>query len=202
MTCCGALAGAVALPSGLSVAVSPFGAGAVGIGPHTHISVQGEVAIDQVIAATALDDVAAGTTEDDVAGAEAGDTRAEELLQPGDQGNAFGGQRTTQRAVLGDLRGIGVIAPQEVAELRSRQALDEGEAVEDAEVGGWKRRFEEVVDDHVGKHADIVELVADPVEAGTAVEVVGAFGGEEDVVTAFADHLIETAAKHHGIRPR
>ncbi|ELS27857.1 hypothetical protein ppKF707_1060 [Metapseudomonas furukawaii] len=165
----------------------------IGIGTDTDIGVQRQVAIDQVIPATPLDDVAAGTAEDDIAATEGGHTGAEELLQPGDQGDAFGGQGAAQRAVLGDLGGVGIVAPEDVTVLRAGQALDEGEAVEDPCVGSRHRRLEEVVDNHVGQHAEGVELVAHPVEAGAAVEVVGPFGAEEDVVTAFADHLVEAA---------
>ncbi|MCY1299525.1 hypothetical protein D9M70_490550 [compost metagenome] len=105
----------------LADAVDPaeLGPGSIDIGTHADIGVQRKVAIDQVIAAAAFDDVATGAAKDDVAGTEGGDARTEELLQASDQGDAFLGQHTAQRTVLRDLRGIGVVTPQDVAELRA-----------------------------------------------------------------------------------
>ena len=87
-----------------------------------------------------------------------------------------------------------VVAAQDVGEGRSRQAFHEREAIEDAGVRRRRRRLDEIVDQQVDGDAERVVLVGGPVEAGAAVEVVLALGADEDVVAAFAEHLVEAAA--------
>ena len=98
--------------------------------PHADAHVQPFVAIDQVAAAAALDDVAATAAEDDVARAERGHTGAEEVLQTINESDV--GEHAALGSGDGDIRRLGIIAAQEVAECRSRQPLRECEPIQDA----------------------------------------------------------------------
>src|SRR4030095_15852912 len=99
---------------------------------HADADVQPFVAIDEIVTAAALDDVAAATAENDVARTERGHAGAEELiehpLQDIDQRDV--GEYAAQGTVREDRGRVGIIAAQEVAERRSRQALGKGEAIE------------------------------------------------------------------------
>src|SRR5262245_34350311 len=87
-----------------------------------------------------------------------------------------------------------MVAAEDVGEVRAGEALHLGEAVQDALVGGGDRRLDEIVDEEVGGHAELVVGVAGPVEPAAAAEVVLAVGGDHDVVGALAVDLVEPAA--------
>ena len=165
---------------------------------HTDAHVEPAITVDQVVAAATFQHVAAATAEDDIAATEGGlrppEELGEHLLQVGDAGDALGSQQTALGTGLGDQRSIGVVAAQDVGMGRAGQAFHLGKAVEDTGIGWRHRRLDEVVDDQVDLHTDLIVLVHGPVEAGVAVEVIGAFGADHDVIAALAYHLVEARA--------
>ena len=185
---------------GHAVEAGDLGSSAVEVGAHADAHVQPLVAVDQVIAAAALDDVAAAATEDDVAGAERGHVGScgsgqylvEEGLQIFDQADI--GERAVLRAGDVDHGSVVIIAAQDVAERRPRQAFHLDEPVKQALVRWRHRRLDEVVDGHVNGHAKLVGRVAGPVETAAAVKMVLAVGEDHDVVAAFAVGFIEATA--------
>src|SRR5262249_43397249 len=80
---------------------------------------------------------------------------------------------------------------------RSRQPFREGEAIQDACVRWCHRRLEQVADEHVDSHAEPIEFVGAPVEAGSAVKMILALAADHDVVAAFADEFIESTGADH-----
>ena len=177
-----------------AVEAGDLGARSIGIRPHANAHVQPFVAVDDVVAAAAFDDVAAAAAEDDVAGTERGDTCAKQVLKPVDQGDASGIERAVLRADDVDHGRVGIIAAQDVALRRSRQAFHLGKPVKQALIGWRHRRFYEVVDQHVDGHAERIVLVAGPVETAAAAKMVLAVGEDHDVVAAFAVGFIEATA--------
>ena len=143
---------------------------------HDDAHVERVIAVNEVVAASALDDIAAVAAEDDVAGRERGHAGPEQLLQTADEADV--GERAVLRAGDIDLGQVGIVAAQDVAEIRSRQAFHLGESIEYSR-GRWRHgRFNEVVDVEVDSHAELIELVAGPVETAAAAEMVLAVGAD------------------------
>ncbi|MND56423.1 hypothetical protein D3C80_475280 [compost metagenome] len=176
-------------------------AGHVGVAGHLHPHIEPAVAIDQVIATATFDDVAAAAAEQDIAGGEGRDRRTEgfdeQLLQAIYQGDV--GQCAAQLAIGGNGGRIGVVTLEDVAEGGAREPLHFGETVEETGVGSRHRRFHQVVDQQVDTDPTRVSPVGGPVEAGHAVEVIGALGPDHDVVATLAYDFIETATADENV---
>ncbi|MNF61391.1 hypothetical protein D3C84_430360 [compost metagenome] len=164
-------------------------------GAHADAHVEPLVAVDDVVAGTALDDVAAVATEDDVARAEGGHGGAhgvvEQCLQAGDQGDI--GQHAALGTGVGDQRCIGIVAMQDVAMGRARQAFHFLEACQDAG-RYWSWRYIDGTHREVNVDTYRIILEGRPVETGRPdVLVPRAGAADHDVVAAFGVHDVGLA---------
>ncbi|MNV23978.1 hypothetical protein D3C71_1150200 [compost metagenome] len=169
--------------------------GVVGVA-HADPDVQPAVAVDDVVATAPLDDVTRLTTEDDVTRPElivgiacntvsAGHgRRADQGSQAADQ--VYLRQHAAVRTVAGEGQGVFVIAAQDVAVRRPRQALSERKDLRRASQGLWQRTGDGTIVQHVGINAEPAVSVGDPVIAGTERVLVGPFAADDDIVAALA----------------
>ncbi|MNI13171.1 hypothetical protein D3C73_663860 [compost metagenome] len=176
---------------------------AINVLPHADTYVEPLVTVDQVIATTTFDDVAAAAAEDDVAGAElivcrahnairAGCCGADERAQAADQVEV--GEHAALSTGSRDHGGIGIIATQDVAEVRSRQTFHQLEPSHGCgQLRQW-RRDSDLGEAQVDGHAERVILEAGPVVTGaTQVAVPRAAVAEHDIVATFSHESVGRA---------